>query len=114
MLGFVSLARVAGLAGVLSVLVLAAGCLGENERYAGLFEEEAKTQVRAWDQRARTFETFHYTEAARSKTPSGEDAWLVLVVYEGGSLHSCAYIWREDDHAAEIRSDEACRHWKFD
>jgi hypothetical protein len=107
------LARIAGLPAALSVLVVATGCFGEGDRYAGLSEEEAKTQVRAWDQRRRTFETFHYSEAARSKTPRGEDAWLVRVVYEGGSLDSCAYTWRDGGHAAEVRPDELCRHWRY-
>ena len=108
-----SMARIAGIPAALSVLVLTAGCLGEDERYAGLSEEEAKTQVHAWDQRGRTFGTFHSTEAARSKTPRGEDAWLVRVVYESGSLDSCAYIWRDGEHAAEVRPDELCRHWEY-
>jgi hypothetical protein len=114
MLVFVSVVRIAGIPLALSVVALATGCLGDGGRYAGLSEEEAKTQVREWDERARTFGTFQYAEAARAKTPRGMDAWLVLVAYEGGSLLACAYIWREEGHAAEIRSDENCRHWKFD
>jgi hypothetical protein len=98
----------------LSVVVVATGCLGDGGRYAGLSEEEAKSEVRAWGQRAQTPGPWVYAEAARAKTPSGVDAWLVQVGYEGGSLLVCAYIWREEGREAEIRPDENCRHWKFD
>jgi len=106
-------ARIAGIPAALVVLVVATGCAGDGT-YAGLSEEEAKTQARAWRDGAQTFETFEYAEAARAKTPGGEDAWLVRLVYEGGSLDSCAYVRRDDGRTAEVRGDGVCRHWKYD
>jgi len=45
--------------------------------------------------------------------PGGTDAWLVRVVYEGGPLAGCAYIWCDDRDAAIVKPDEGCRHWKY-
>ena len=53
--------------------------------------EIAQTRV------ARTHQSSTVTrsEEVKAQTPSGKDAWLVRVIFDGESGNVCVYVWRD-------------------
>ena len=86
-----------------------AGCGGED---AGLTGREARRAVHDRVMQRLPTDTDFYGEAARKATaPGGEEAWLVRVLYAGGS--TCMYIWRKVDKN-HMEPDRGCGHWESD
>jgi hypothetical protein len=103
------------------LLVLVAGC-GGDENHAGMGKDEAERFVLARAHEAGMVKRFPYpTDAVKTKTPRGVDAWLVKLKFQGHSGEVCAYAWRDNQDkihegtwdGAHIEWDGACRHWNY-
>jgi hypothetical protein len=88
-----------------------AGCSESEGNFAGMSREGAAEIARTRVARIQQSSTVTRSEEVKAQTPSGKDAWLVRVIFDGESGNVCVYVWR--DKRVRLRMDGTCRHWDF-